>query len=69
VISTCEVATNPETKNLLGPDVQLFDSTQTEDANGFAVLHIGNTYQPSAANLARDSGSIGLAFTAVKAAF
>jgi hypothetical protein len=69
VISTCEAATNSETKNVAAPDVQLFDSTLTQDANGRSVLQIGNTYQPSAANLARDSVSIGLGFTAVKAAY
>jgi hypothetical protein len=56
IISTCEVATNSIIKNVLAPDVQMFS------ADG---LH----YMPSAANTMKDSLSLGLGFTAVKASF
>jgi hypothetical protein len=69
VISTCELATSPQAREQIDPDVQLFDSTATQDTLGRPVLTIGNTYQPSAANLAKDSVSIGFDFTAVKAVY
>jgi hypothetical protein len=50
LIATCELATNAWLAPTLVPDVQMFDS---------------GTYRPSAANTARDSLSLGLAFTAV----
>ena len=53
-IDICEVATNSIIKNVLAPDVQLFD---------------GGTYKPNAANTTKDSLSLGLGFTAVKASF
>ncbi|TMK84700.1 MAG: hypothetical protein E6G57_14740 [Actinobacteria bacterium] len=53
VISSCEVATNSLIKNVLAPDVQIFDSS-------------GN-YHPNAANTDKDSLSIGVGFTAVPA--
>jgi len=55
IISTCEIANNAIIKNVLNPDVQLFDSA-------------GN-YAPNAANTVRDSFSVGIAFKAVKATF
>lgn len=54
IISTCEVATNSIIKNVLAPDVQMFQ-------NG--------TYSPNAANAMKDSLSLGLGFTAVGASF
>ncbi len=54
-IDDCEVATNAIIKNVLAPDVQMFDSA-------------GN-YHPSAANTNKDCLSIGIAFTAVSATF
>jgi hypothetical protein len=69
IISTCEVATNSLIKNVLAPDVQMFNSTVTMDASGKPVLMEGTTYMPSAANTAKDSLSLGLSFTAVKASF
>jgi hypothetical protein len=69
VISTCELATSQAARNETEPDIQLFDSTVTQDALGRPVLNIGHTYQPSAANLAKDSVSIGFDFTAVKAVY
>jgi hypothetical protein len=56
IISTCEVATNSIIKNVLAPDVQMFSDD-------------GTHYMPSAANMHKDSLSLGLAFTAVKASF
>jgi hypothetical protein len=56
IISTCEVATNSIIKNVLAPDVQMFAAD-------------GVTYMPSAANTAKDSLSVGVAFTAVRASF
>jgi hypothetical protein len=53
-ISTCEVATNSIIKNVLAPDVQMFQ---------------GGVYMPNAANTMKDSLSLGLGFTAVKADF
>jgi hypothetical protein len=56
-IQVCEVATNSIIKNVLAPDVDLF-----EDA--------GNTvYKPNKDNTGKDSLSLGLKFTAVKANF
>ncbi|MGZ3425001.1 MAG: hypothetical protein ACXVCV_00060 [Polyangia bacterium] len=55
VISDCEVGTAGLIKNLLAPDVQMFDDA-------------GN-YHPQPANTKKDSLSIGLAFTAVPATF
>jgi hypothetical protein len=52
-IATCEVADNSIIKNVLNPDVQMFDAQ-------------GN-YHPNPANTTRDSLSLGLGFTAVKA--
>jgi len=54
-IATCEVADNSIIKNVLNPDVQMFD------ANG--------NYHPNKANTNKDSLSLGLGFTAVKATF
>jgi hypothetical protein len=54
VIATCEVSTNSIIKNVLSPDVQMFQ-------NG--------AYQPNAQNVTKDSFSIGLAFTAAEASF
>jgi hypothetical protein len=54
-IATCEVSGNSIIKNVLNPDVQMFD------ANG--------NYHPNPANTTRDSLSLGLGFTAVKATF
>ena len=54
-IGTCEVAENSIIKNVLAPDVQLFDAT--------------GAYKPSAENKTRDSLSLGLGFSAVKAKF
>jgi hypothetical protein len=54
-IETCEVSDNSIIKNVLNPDVQMFDSA-------------GN-YHPNPANTTRDSLSLGLGFTAVKASF
>jgi hypothetical protein len=55
MIATCEVSDNSIIKNVLNPDVQMFDSA-------------GN-YHPNAANTNKDSLSLGLGFTAVKATF
>jgi hypothetical protein len=55
-IDTCEVGTNSIIKNVLAPDVQLFAAD-------------GVTYQPNPSNTMKDSLSVGLGFTAVKAAF
>jgi hypothetical protein len=54
-IATCEVSMNSIIKNVLAPDVQMFDAS-------------GN-YKPNAANTMKDSLSLGLAFTAVQASF
>ncbi len=54
IISTCEVATNSIIKNVLAPDVEMFN---------------GGTYNPSAANTTKDSLSLGLSFTAVQASY
>jgi len=54
VIAACEVSGNSIIKNVLAPDVQMFQ-------NG--------VYKPSAANTMKDSLSVGLAFTAVPASF
>jgi hypothetical protein len=53
-IQVCEVATNSIIKNVLAPDVQLFQ---------------GGAYKPNAGNETKDSLSLGLKFTAVKAKF
>jgi hypothetical protein len=55
MISTCEVSDNSIIKNVLNPDVQMFDSA-------------GN-YKPNASNTNKDSLSLGLGFSAVKASF
>jgi hypothetical protein len=55
IIDTCEVSTAGLIQNVLAPDVQMFDAA-------------GN-YAPNANNTMKDSLSIGLAFTAVKASF
>jgi len=54
-IETCEVSDNSIIKNVLNPDVQMFDA--------------GGNYKPNPANTTKDSLSLGLGFTAVKAAF
>jgi hypothetical protein len=54
-IALCEVASNAAIKNVLKPDVELFD------ANG--------NYWPSAANATPNAFSVGLGFTAVSARF
>ena len=54
VIEVCEVSTNAIIKNVLAPDVHLFQ-------NG--------AFQPSAQNTMKDSFSVGLAFTAAEASF
>jgi hypothetical protein len=54
-IDTCEVAENSIIKNVLAPDVDIYD------ANG--------NYAPNKANTSRDSLSIGVGFTAVPASF
>jgi hypothetical protein len=56
IISTCEVATNSIIKNVLAPDIQMFSDD-------------GTHYMPSATNAHKDSLSLGLAFTGVKASF
>ncbi len=55
VIAVCEVGTNAIIKNVLNPDVQLFDAT--------------GAYHPNPANTVKDSLSVGLGFTAVPASF
>jgi hypothetical protein len=55
IIDTCEVSTAGLIQNVLAPDVQMFDAA-------------GN-YAPNPNNTMKDSLSIGLAFTAVKASF
>jgi hypothetical protein len=55
VITPCEVANNSIIKNVLAPDVQIYD------ANG--------NYAPNPANTVKDSLSVGLGFTAVRATF
>jgi hypothetical protein len=55
MISTCEVSDNSIIKNVLNPDVQMFDSA-------------GN-YHPNPDNTNKDSLSLGLGFTMVKGAF
>jgi hypothetical protein len=54
-IEVCEVADNSIIKNVLNPDVQMFD------ANG--------NYHPNPANTMRDSLSLGLGFAGVKASY
>ena len=54
-ISYCEVSTNAIIKNVLAPDVDLFDTA-------------GN-YRPNPANTDKDSLSVGFAFIAVGAKF
>lgn len=53
-IAACEVADNALIKNVLAPDVQMFQ---------------GGEYKPNKANSEKDSLSLGLGFTAVKANF
>ena len=55
VIDVCEVSTSTLIKNLLAPDVQLFDA--------------GGNYSPNPSNTNRDSLSVGFGFTAVNASF
>jgi hypothetical protein len=55
-IDLCEVSTNSIIVNALDPDVQMFSDD-------------GLTYHPSSDNTHRDSLSLGVAFTAVKAKF
>jgi hypothetical protein len=55
-IATCEVSTNSIIKNVLNADVQMFAAD-------------GVTYHPNPANTMKDSLSLGLGFTAVKASF
>jgi len=55
IISPCEVADNNIIMNVLAPDVQIYDGS-------------GN-YAPNPANTNRDSLSIGIGFTAVRATF
>ena len=52
-VTAAEVAANPTISPFLAPDVQLFDST--------------GAYAPNKANTTKDSLSIGIGFTAVKA--
>jgi hypothetical protein len=54
-IATCEVAGNSIIKNVLNPDVQMFNSD--------------GAYQPNPANTAKDSLSLGFGFTGVPAVF
>jgi hypothetical protein len=54
-IDPCEVSSNNIIQNVLAPDVQIYDAS-------------GN-YAPNKANTNRDSLSLGLGFTAVKATF
>jgi hypothetical protein len=54
-IAVCEVSTNSIIKNILAPDVQMFDG-------------MGN-YAPNPANTKKDSLSVGFGFVAVKAKF
>jgi len=54
-VAVCEVSGNSIIKNVLAPDVQMFDAA-------------GN-YKPNPQNMMKDSLSLGLAFTAVKASF
>jgi len=54
-ITDCEVGTNGIIRNVLAPDVQLFDAA-------------GN-YHPNPANTTKDSLSVGIGFTAVGATF
>lgn len=54
-IDVCEVSTNQIIQNVLAPDVQIYD------ANG--------NYAPNPANTKKDSLSMGVAFTAVRASF
>jgi hypothetical protein len=55
LIAPCEVAMNNIIQNVLAPDVQIYD------ANG--------NYAPNSQNTMRDSLSVGVAFTAVRATF
>jgi hypothetical protein len=54
-IAVCEVSDNSIIKNVLNADVQMFDSS--------------GAYHPNKANTMKDSLSLGLGFTAVKATF
>jgi len=53
-IDVCEVATSGLIQNVLAPDIQMFE---------------GTTYKPNKANTTKDSLSLGLQFTMVKANF
>ena len=55
MIETCEVSDNSIIKNVLNPDVQMFDA--------------GGQYKPNPMNTNKDSLSLGLGFTAVKATY
>jgi hypothetical protein len=55
-IDTCEVANNSIIKNVLAPDIQMFAAD-------------GQTYMPNKDNTMKDSLSLGLSFTGVKASF
>jgi len=54
-IASCEVSDNSIIKNVVTPDVQLFDS--------------GGNFAPNPSNTTKDSLSVGLGFTAVRATF
>jgi hypothetical protein len=54
VIDTCEVSTCPVLKNVIQPDVQMFQ---------------GGVYSPNPANTTKDSISVGVGFTAKPATF
>jgi hypothetical protein len=53
-IETCEIATNAIIKNVLAPDVQMYQ---------------GGIYMPSSANVMKDCVSVGFGFTAARATF
>jgi hypothetical protein len=55
-LATCEITTNALVQSEVAPDVQMFSDD-------------GSTYQPSAANMHKDSFSLGIAFTDVAATF
>ena len=59
IIQVCEVATNSIIKNVLAPDVQMFDSSGNYKPNPMSCT----------ASKSCDSLSLGLGFTAVKASF
>jgi hypothetical protein len=55
-IDTCEVTSNQIVQGVVAPDVQMYSDD-------------GSTYMPSSANTHKDSLSLGVAFSAVKATF